>query len=184
MVEALTSKWWLLLLRGILAIIVGIFAFTSPQATLVALVVVLGAYAFVAGVLAFFAALSGRGGTRWWALLLEGILGIIAGLLIWNWPITAAVGFVYFFAAWLIIAGAFEIAAGVGLRDVIDNEWLYILGGLVSIAFGVWVFRSPEHGSLGVAFLIGWYFLVFGIIQVMFSLRVRSVHAVVSPAKT
>ncbi len=179
MVEAITSRWWLFLLRGIAAIIVAVVAFMQPAAALVALVLVLGAYSFIAGALAFTVAATGLGGDRWWALLLEGILGIVVALLIWSWPLTSAIAFVYFVAAWLIASGIFQIAAGVRLRDFIDNEWLYVLSGIVSIAFGVWVFRSPAQGSLATAFLFGWYFLFFGIMQAALAFRLRSMQGMV-----
>jgi uncharacterized membrane protein HdeD (DUF308 family) len=181
-VEAITSKWWLLLLRGLLAVIVAVIAFMHPGSALIALVFVLGFYSCVAGVLALTAAAIGAGGDRWWALLLEGILLIVAALLIWSWPVASTVAFVYFVAAWLIVSGIMQIAAGVRLRDIIDNEWLYILGGIISIGFGIWVFRSPAQGAVATAYLFGWYFLFFGIVQIAVALRLRSVHASVTKA--
>ncbi|HLN47813.1 MAG TPA: DUF308 domain-containing protein, partial [Magnetospirillaceae bacterium] len=100
MIEAIKSGWWLLLLRGFLAVAVGVIAFVQPAATLTALVVVLGAYFFVVGVVAFTAAWQGAGSDRWWALLIEGILGIVVALLIWSWPQASTDAFVYFVAAW------------------------------------------------------------------------------------
>jgi len=181
-VEELSSKWWIFLLRGIAAIIVAVIAFMQPGAALIALVVVLGIYSFVAGVLAITATFMGAGGDRWWGLLFEGIILVVAGFLIWSWPITSAIAFVYFVAAWMIVTGILEIATGVKLRDVIDNEWLYILGGVISIGFGIWVFRSPVQGTVATAFLFGWYFMLFGILQVAVAFRVRSLHAAATKA--
>jgi uncharacterized membrane protein HdeD (DUF308 family) len=178
--EKIGSKWWLLLLRGIAAIVVAVIAFMQPGLALVSFVLVLGIYALVAGVLAIIAAISLQGGDHWWALLFEGILGIVVALVIWNWPITATLAFVYFIAAWLIITGVLQIAAGIRFREMIGNEWLYILAGVVSIAFGVWVFRSPLEGSLATAFLIAWYFLFFGVLQVGLAFRLRSMHTTVT----
>jgi len=175
-VQAITSKWWLLLLRGLLAIVVAVIAFMHPGSALIALVFVLAFYSFVAGVLALWAAATGAGGDRWWALLLEGILLIVAASLIWSWPIASTLAFIYFVAAWLIVTGIMQIAAGVRLRDVIDNEWLYILGGIISIGFGVWVFRSPAVGAVATAFLFGWYFMLFGVVQVAVAFKLRLVH--------
>src|ERR1700719_3324498 len=112
MIEAISNKWWLFLLRGLLAIAVAVIAFVQPGAALIALVLVLGFYAFVAGVLAIAVAFSGVASDRWWALLLEGIIGVVAALLIWSWPVTSALGFVYFVAAWLIVSGIVQIVAG------------------------------------------------------------------------
>jgi uncharacterized membrane protein HdeD (DUF308 family) len=174
MVQVIKSKWWLLLLRGLAAIVVGIIAFMQPNAALIALVLVLGAYSFVAGALAFTAALTGFGGDRWWALLFEGILGLVVAFVIWFWPLTSAMAFVYFVAAWFIASGILQIAAGVRLRDYIDNEWLYVLAGVVSIGFGIWVFRSPSQGTVATAYLFGIYFLIYGIMQTALAFRIRS----------
>lgn len=172
-----TGKWWLLLLRGLAAIAVAVVAFMRPGDALVALVLVLGFYAFLAGVFAIVAAFSGAGGDHWWALLLEGIIAIVAAFIVWSWPIVSTLAFVYFVAAWLIVSGIFQVAAGIRLRDMIPNEWLYILGGVVSVGFGVWIFRSIAFGVLATAYLLGWYFLFFGIVQVALAMRVRSFHA-------
>lgn len=177
MIEAISSKWWLFLLRGLAAIAFAVIAFTQPGAALIGLVLVLGAYIFVAGALAITAAAVGVAGDRWWALLLEGILGVVAALLIWFWPLTSTLAFVYFVAAWLLVTGVLQIAAGIRLRDVISNEWLFILSGVISIIFGVWVFRSPSQGVVLTAYLFAWYFLLFGIMQVLFALRLRSLHS-------
>ncbi len=174
MLEAISSKWWIFLLRGLAAIAVGVIAFVQPGAALIGLVLVLGAYSFLIGALAIAVAATGIAGDRWWALLLEGMLGVVVALLIWSWPVASAVGFVYFVAAWLIMTGFLQVAAGIRFRDVIPDEWLYILTGIVSIAFGVFVFRSPAQGAIATAFLFGWYFLLFGLVQTMFAIRVRS----------
>lgn len=178
----ITSKWWLLLLRGLAAIAVAIIAFVHPGDALVGLVIVLGLYAFIAGIFAIAVAVAGVGGDHWWALLLEGLLGIVVALMLWSWPIASALAFVYFVAAWLIVSGIVQVAAGVRLRDMIANEWIYIVSGIVSIAFGVWVFRSGAQGVVATAYLIGWYFLLYGIMQAAVALRLRSIHSVVTPA--
>jgi uncharacterized membrane protein HdeD (DUF308 family) len=176
MIEAISSRWWLLLLRGIAAVIVAVIAFVQPGAALIGLVLVLSIYLLIAGAIAFSAAILGVAGDRWWALLLEGILAVVAAALIWSWPVASALAFVFFVAAWMIVSGIFQIAAGIRLRDFINDEWLYILSGVVSIGFGVFVFRLPMQGAVATAFLIGWYFLVFGILQIAVSIRLRSLH--------
>jgi len=176
MIEAIKSGWWLLLLRGLLAVAVGIIAFMQPANTLAALVIVLGAYFFVTGVVAITAAWGGVAGSRWWELLFEGILAVVVALLIWSWPATSTEAFVYFVAAWFIVSGIIQIVAGVRLRDVIDNEWLYILGGIISVAFGVWVFRSPSQGTVATAYIFGIYFVLYGIVQLVLAYKLKSLQ--------
>jgi uncharacterized membrane protein HdeD (DUF308 family) len=177
MIEAICNKWWLFLIRGLAAIAVAVIAFIQPDSALIALVLVLGVYSFIVGIFAIAAAFTGVAGNRWWALLLEGVFGLIIALLIWSWPLTSALAFVYFVASWLIVSGALQVMAGVWLRDFIENEWILILTGIISIAFGIWVFRSPAQGAVATAFLFGWYFLLFGLMQTMLAFRLRSVHS-------
>lgn len=181
-IHAVASKWWLLLLRGLAAVAVGVIAFMHPGEALVGLVLVLAFYAVVAGVISIIAAFAGLGGDHWWALLLEGIIAIAAAAVITSWPIASTLAFVYFVAAWLIVIGIFEIAAGVRLQEIIKNEWLYIIGGIISIAFGVWIFRSGAQGVVATAFLIGWYFLLYGIVQIAVSFRLRSLGTATAQA--
>jgi len=68
MVEALTSRWWVFLVRGLAGIVFGVLAFFWPGATLIALVLVFGVYAFIDGIMALGFAIAGYAGTRWWAL--------------------------------------------------------------------------------------------------------------------
>ncbi|MGZ3506368.1 MAG: HdeD family acid-resistance protein [Vulcanimicrobiaceae bacterium] len=180
-ISNITSKWWLFLLRGLAAIAVAVVAFMRPGDALIAFVLVLGLYALVAGVLAIAAAVSLVGGDHWWALLLEGILLVVVALLIWSWPVTSALAFVYFIASWLIVSGIFQIAAGMRLRDIINNEWFFILSGIISIVFGVWVFRSGAQGVVATAYLLGWYFVFYGIAQAAVAFRLRSLHGAVTP---
>ena len=178
MIEAVANRWWVFLIRGIAAIIFGILAFVWPGQTLFALTILFGAYAFVDGIFALAAALGGWGGSRWWALLIEGIVGLVIAFIVWEQPVYSTVGLVYAVAFWAIITGIMEIVAGLQLREVINNEWLYILAGIVSIAFGVLVIRNPSAGSLAVAYLVGWYAIIFGILELGLAYRLNHMRSV------
>jgi uncharacterized membrane protein HdeD (DUF308 family) len=180
MINAIASKWWLFLLRGLAGLAVAAVAFIQPGAALIGLVLVLAFYSFLAGVFAITAAATGIAGSRWWALLFEGLLGVIVAVLIWSWPVASALAFVYVVAVWLILSGVLQVAAGIHFRDVISNEWLYIIAGAISIIFGIWVFRSPMQGAIATAYLFGWYFLFFGVMQLVFAFRIRSLKTATS----
>ena len=175
MLEKITHNWWLYAVRGLVAVLLGILAFTRPEQALQALVLVFGAFALVDGIFAMFAGIASYGFfDRWWAMLLEGVAGVIIGLLTFFWPNITALVLVYFIAAWALITGIFEIVAAIQLRRLIKDEWMLILGGLLSILFGVLLFVFPVAGAMSVIWMIGIYAIVFGISEIIFAFRLRS----------
>jgi uncharacterized membrane protein HdeD (DUF308 family) len=179
MLEALVRNWWLLLLRGIAAIAFGIMAFAWPALSLLTLVIMFGAYALVDGAISIGAALGNRGGgvPRWW-LMIAGIAGIAAGLMTFFWPGLSALILLTFIAGWAIAHGVFQIVTAIQLRKVIDNEWLLILGGVLSVAFGIVMLVSPGAGALALIWVVAGYAIAYGVLLVAFSVRLRR-HATV-----
>jgi uncharacterized membrane protein HdeD (DUF308 family) len=175
MVMTLAHNWWILALRGLCAIIFGILAFVWPGVTLGVLVLLYGAYALVDGVLAIIAALSKRQGSGlpWWALLLEGLLGIAAGIVTFVWPGITALFLLFLIAGWAIVTGVFEIIAAIRLRKEIEGELWLALSGIVSIIFGVLLFVRPGAGALTVVWLIGAYAIFFGIFLLALAFRLK-----------
>ena len=147
----LAENWWLLLLRGLVAIAFGVIAFFWPDITLVALTYLWGAYAMVDGVIAIWAAFNlsgGDAGPRWW-LGLSGVVGILAGIVAFAYTGMTALVLLMFIAVWAIIIGALQLYAAGQLWKVIDNAWWLILSGLISIAFGVVLIALARHWSAG-----------------------------------
>jgi uncharacterized membrane protein HdeD (DUF308 family) len=175
LLRAMADNWWLLLLRGIAAIAFGILAFIWPVLTLLTLTLLWGAYGVVDGVFALWAAISGHGGqtiSRVW-LAIVGIAGVLAGLLAFAWPGLTALVLLLFIAIWAIVIGAMQIWGAIQLRKEIEGEWLLILSGLLSVAFGVLLLARPGTGALAVVWLIGWYAILAGCLYVALALRLR-----------
>ncbi len=172
--RALASRWWVLLLRGIAAILFGVLAFVWPGLTLVTLVLLYGAFALVDGVLSLIAAFTGgvKPAPAWW-LVVVGLLGIAAGIVTFMWPGITAILLVVFIGAWALVHGIFEIIGAIQLRKEIDNEWMLILGGVLSVLFGVVVLIAPGAGALGLVWIIAAYSILFGITFVALALRLR-----------
>ncbi len=169
-----SRNWWALALRGVLAILFGFLAFLSPGITLLALVFLFGAYMLVDGVLAIVAAVWTAGREeRWWLLLIEGIVGVLAGILAFALPQAAALAFLYLVAAWAIVTGVLEILAAVRLRQEIEGEWVLIISGAVSVVFGLLLAVLPGVGILSLVWLIGAYAVMFGVLLIALALRVR-----------
>ena len=172
----LSRNWWALALRGLAAIIFGILAFVWPGITLWALILLFGAYMLVDGVFAIVAAVRVAGGAaRWWLLLVEGILGVLAGIVAFVWPGLTALALLYFVAAWAIVTGIFEIVGAIRLRREIEGEWALILGGALSVLFGVLLVAvGPGVGLLSLVWLIGVYAVAFGVLLLILAFRVRN----------
>ena len=174
MLHALADRWWLLLLRGIAAILFGVLAFIWPGLTLVTLVLMFGAFALVDGAIMLGAAFSGAAKPMpsWW-LVLVGLLGIAAGIVTFLWPGMSAILLILFIGAWAVAHGIFEIVGAIQLRKEIENEWMLILGGIISVIFGIIVLIAPGAGALALVWWIAIYSIVFGVMFVAFALRLR-----------
>jgi len=129
-IDGLVRNWWMMLLRGIAGILFGLIAFFRPGIALGALVLLFGLYAIADGVLAIITAFQRRGGVlgdRWWVLLLEGLVGICAGVITLFYPGITAIVLLYLIAFWALVTGIFELVAAFRLRKVITNEWMLVL---------------------------------------------------------
>lgn len=168
--DAFARDWWVMLFRGVLAILFGIMAFSMPGLTVAALVLLYGAYVLVDGVMAVW--VGGRAHTWWFVLL--GIVAILVGIYTFMFPGITAVALLYFVAFWAIFRGISEIVTAFQLRKELDNEWMLILGGIFSIGLGLALFSRPAAGALAMVWLIGAYALVVGLTQVVLAFRLHA----------
>jgi uncharacterized membrane protein HdeD (DUF308 family) len=175
LVDALARHWWVVALRGLAAVLFGVLAFVWPGMTLAVLVLLFGAYALVDGILAIVVAVRGDTDHRLF-IGLEGVVGVLAGLGTFVFPGLTALVLLYIIAFWALVTGVLEVVAAVRLRRVIPNEWGLILGGILSVIFGIVLVVSPGAGALAVVFVIGAYAVLFGVTLLMLSWRLRS-HA-------
>ena len=169
-----TGHWWALALRGVIAVLFGLAALLRPGIALAALILLFGAYALVDGVFAIVGVFGGtRSGTPRWLLLLEGAVGILAGIIAFVFPGLTAIALLYLVAAWAVITGLAEIAMAIRLRQEITGEWALILGGILSVLFGLLLAVLPGVGILSLIWLIGIYAEVFGLLLLISAFQVR-----------
>jgi uncharacterized membrane protein HdeD (DUF308 family) len=174
MLIVFASSWWALVLRGIAAILFGVLAFMWPGITLTALVFLFGAYALVDGAFSIVAGIKSYGEhKRWWLLLIGGCLSVAAGVFAFLIPAMTALILLILIASWAMVTGIFQIAAAIQLRKHITGEWLLALSGVLSVLFGAMLLYNPVGGALAVVWLIGAYSVFFGLLLLVFGIKLR-----------
>jgi uncharacterized membrane protein HdeD (DUF308 family) len=170
----LAYNWWTVALRGALAIVVGLIAFFFPGVTLRVLVVMFGVFTLLEGMFLLVAGIrSRREYQRWWALILQGILSILIGIIAFAVPLATAIVLLYLIAAWAIVSGIIEISAAIQLRKQIEGEWALIMDGVVTILFGIFLIVLPGPGFLALIWMTGAFWLISGILLMILAFRLR-----------
>lgn len=173
MITQFARNWWVLVLRGVMAILFGALAMFWPGITVAVLILLYGAYALVDGVFAVIAAIMNRTqGQRWWTLL-EGLAGIAAGVIAFAWPGLTAFALLYLIAGWAVVTGIFEIIAAIELRREITGEWMLVLNGILSVIFGILIAVFPSAGALSIVWIIALYSWIFGLLMIMLGFQMR-----------
>jgi uncharacterized membrane protein HdeD (DUF308 family) len=174
---ALVRNWWSVALRGLLGVILGMVALGWPAITFASLVMLFGAYALIDGIVNLYGAVrAARAHERWGVLVFEGIVGIAAAAVTVMWPAITALALVVLIGVWALVTGAMEIAAAIRLRKYISDEWLLLLSGIASLAFGLLIVTHPLAGALVIAIWFGAYMLIFGALLIALGFRLRGLR--------
>ena len=170
----LSRFWWATLIRGCVWVLFGVLVFARPGISLVTLTFLFGLFALADGIVNVMSAIGAQEYEHWWLVLLAGISGILVGALTFFNPGATALMLLFFIALWAIVTGVVEIIAAVQLRNEIEGEFWYGLGGLISVAFGVFLVARPGAGALAVLWLIASFAILFGTIQILLAFEARS----------
>jgi uncharacterized membrane protein HdeD (DUF308 family) len=162
-----------LILLGVLAIIVGIIAIAWPGVTILALVILFAIYAFIDAGLQAMRAFSSRTAGPVFGHLLLALVDLAAGVIALVWPKPTALVLVIVVAAWALVSGFFEVFAAFQSGETAGTRALFILGGLVSILFGVLLFARPGVGAVTLALLFGLFALIYGVSQITTGIELR-----------
>jgi uncharacterized membrane protein HdeD (DUF308 family) len=185
MIDRLSRDWWAIALRGLVSILFGVVAILLPAPTLVALVLLFGAYALVDGIFAVASGIRRRGehGPDWF-LVIAGIAGIATGVLAAVAPDAVALVLLTLIAAWAILTGVFEVLAAYRLRREIEGEWVLAIDGILAVVFGIILIFQPAAGAIAVVWLIGAWAIISGVMLLTLALRLRSRSDSVSRSRT
>lgn len=173
MSAGLARNWWVVALRGVLAILFGIVAIVLPGVAITSLVLLFAAYMLVDGFLAIVAGVrAARQGERWGWLIFEGIANILASAIALLWPLVTVLFFVYLMSAWAIVSGTMLVIAAFRLH-VDHGRWLMLFGGIVSVIWGILLVLWPFAGALMLTWWMGGYALFFGAALIALAFRLR-----------
>ncbi len=174
--DIFSYNWWALLLRGVAAILFGTLALLLPVISIRFLVILFASFVLVDGMLGIWIAMAGRKEySDWITLFMWGLAGVGIGILTFAKPGITTMVLLWFIAVWAITTGVLEIVVAMRLRKEIKGEWLLILGGGLSVAFGFLLMEQPGAGALALIWLIGAYAVIFGMVLVVLAFKLRSV---------
>jgi uncharacterized membrane protein HdeD (DUF308 family) len=180
MENELARNWWAVLVRGILALILGLLMiFVPPIITVGILVIFIGAYLLVDGIFSIIAMISGKTPHRW-ALLAEGIISILFGILVFVWPLMTALVLLYVIAIWAIITGIVEIVYAALHWKQGTGRWLLLVAGIISIILGIIILVQPGAGILALVVFIEVYLILFGIMLIGLSIWLKNLPKAVA----
>ncbi|MCD2119061.1 MULTISPECIES: HdeD family acid-resistance protein [Rhodococcus] len=170
----LKQIWWVVLLRGILAVLFGVVALVWPGITVWALVVVFAAYAIIDGIVLVVQSVRDKPeGWGWW--LAMGIVSVLAGLVALFWPGITALALLYVIAFYAILFGITGIVGGIRFRKVPESGWVWsVLAGVVAVLFGIVLLIFPGEGILSLIVLLGIYAILFGVLLIILAFQARS----------
>lgn len=169
-VGLVARKWWVVLLRGLIALAFGAFALARPGLTLITLILIFGMYVLADSITALWIG----GGSRLWPIVIIGILGVLVGLATIAYPGITAVALLYVIALWSIVRGIGDLLTVLWWRSQSRSLLELIVGGLVSIVFGAWLLSAPARGALAVVWVIGIWAIIEGVVLTIFAFRLRS----------
>ena len=165
---------WQLTIRGLALILFGIMALIWPNLTVAVLAILFGVYALVDGVVAVVGAILNRKTSpNWTLLLIMGLISIIAGIFAISNPGVTSLALLYIIAVWALLIGLVSILTAVRLRREIEGEWVMIAAGVLSIVFGIALIVAPGAGAVALAWLIGAYAIILGILDMLLAARAR-----------
>lgn len=174
MLQALAKSWWIVLIRGVVAVLLGLMLWFRPESSLAVLVLFFGAWMLVDGVFTVVASIVGRKEQEDWGwMLVSGIMSVILGVLTLRAPGITAIVLVLYVAVWAMMLGISQIALGWRIRKETRDEWMLYLGGAVSLLFGISVLWNPGAGALSIVWMIALFALLFGISLIVLSLRLK-----------
>lgn len=174
--DSMARVWWVVLLRSVLSILLGVFTLVQPRYAAHILVALFGAYALIDGVTSLFASARGGGLRRRWWMTLSGLVSILAGLFALTEPRLTALLLIATMGVWLIVRGLSHVVGALATRDELRGDWSLPVDGVMSALFGAGLIAAPRIGALGLVWALGAWATIHGVLTLPFALRLRRGH--------
>lgn len=169
------KNWWLLTLKGILAIVFGIFALVMPGTTLITLMIYFGIVIILGGLFLISGALSHKNHNRVWTnWMYEGMFDIVIGAVMVFFPKVAIDLFVIILAIWAISVGFSQLFNAMSAHKENKSRWMMLLNALIVIIFSIVLFINPFEGAVTVTYLVGIFAIIFGLFITLYSINLKS----------
>jgi uncharacterized membrane protein HdeD (DUF308 family) len=176
MLDIFLRSWWVLILRGLFAVILGLMALVWPDITVFVIVTILGAFLLLDGLIEIWVGFLGRGHhAEWWTDALLGVLAALAGVAILAWPGVTALGLMIFIGASLVVYGAIMAYQAIRLRAELANEWLVLATGAATFVLGLGFMVYPRAGAAVLGLLTGAWLVVFGVLLIAIGWKLRGI---------
>ncbi len=177
----LADLWWLYAIRGVFALLFGLTAILWPKLTIAILIIIFGVFVLLDGLMMLVVGYRARRASpNSWNLVLQGILNVIIGLVAFFAPIATAMALIILIAAWAVVMGVLEIIAAIRLRGRLDNEWLLVVSGIVSVLLGISLIVAPGAGIVVMVWIIGGFSLLSSLVFFSVAARLRKLKSAVS----
>jgi len=177
------EKWWMTALRGAVAFVFGLTVLLWQDPSAAVLAFAFGGFALVDGLVLAAVAVVGRDVLeQWWVVLVEGVVGVVVGLVALEWPAIGGLGLLSLLAAWAVVTGIFEIEAGVRLRRLAGSDASLFLAGGLSLLVGIALIAVPKDDPLEIAWAIGAFGIVYAGVLLAAAGRLRRLARAGRPA--
>lgn len=170
--DLLLRSWWSLAVRGMVGIIFGLAVFIWPALTVELLLSLFGAFVLVGGIFTIIASFTTKG----WPLVVQGLVGILVGLVMLIFPMSIAMFIMLIIAAWALVTGIMEIVVATRFKPMLPGSWLMIVTGILSVIFALVLALKPGLGALVLAQVFGIYAVIAGALLFGFALHLRGLQ--------
>ena len=177
MLETMVKNWWLISLRGLIALALGIILLVmDPLMAAGLLVLFIGVYALVDGIFALVVGIINRPPhrNRAW-LIAEGIIGILAGVAILAAPLLAGAVIVYFIAFWALLTGILELVFSIAEWKYLPGAWMILINGIISVLLGGLILANVVAGAVLLVVIIAVYLVIFGLLLMLLGFSLKSI---------